>query len=200
MHKSQPHVILLAGPNGAGKTTVAPALLQGQLHVSEFVNADVIAQGLSGFNPERMAFQAGRIMLKRLQELAIEKKNFAFETTLSSRTFASWLKRLKQKNYLFHLFYLWLPNAEVCKKRVADRVSMGGHAVPVHVIERRYRRGLNNFFNLYLPLADSWDLIDNSTVNNPQIIASYSGKEINISNLELWKNIQERHHVSKKSH
>ncbi len=102
-----PHLIIISGPNGAGKSTTAPALLQGTLGVTEFVNADVIAQGLSAFNPERAAFHAGRSMLERLQQLADEHGNFAFETTLASRTFAHWIKELKNAGYAFHLFFLW---------------------------------------------------------------------------------------------
>ncbi|XWK86374.1 MAG: zeta toxin family protein [Phormidium sp.] len=108
-----PNLIVIAGPNGAGKSTVAPALLQGILRVNEFVNADAIAQGLSAFAPERVAFQAGRIMLERLQQLANQQVNFAFETTLASRTFAPWIANLQQTGYLFNLIFMWLPSAEI---------------------------------------------------------------------------------------
>lgn len=138
----KPHLIIISGPNGAGKSTTAPALLQGTLGVTEFVNADVIAQGLSAFNPERAAFHAGRIMLERLQQLADEHGNFAFETTLASRTFAHWIKELKNAGYAFHLFFLWLPAAEFAIARVAERVKMGGHNVPEDAITRRYHAGL----------------------------------------------------------
>lgn len=104
-----PHVIVIAGPNGAGKSTTAPAILQGALGVTEFVNADTIAAGLSAFNPEKAAFQAGRVMLERLQQLAGDQEDFAFETTLASKTFAHWIQNLKQTRYSFHLFYLLAP-------------------------------------------------------------------------------------------
>jgi predicted ABC-type ATPase len=105
-----PHVIIIAGSNGSGKSTATPILLQETAHIHDFVNADIIAQGLSAFQPEKAAIQAGRIMLDRIKTLANEKKNFAFETTLASRTFSTWIKGLKEKGYKFHLVFLWLKN------------------------------------------------------------------------------------------
>jgi predicted ABC-type ATPase len=119
-------VIVLAGPNGAGKSTAAPYLLRGALGVTEFVNADVIAQGLSAFAPEAVAVAAGRIMLARLRELASKRVSFAFETTLASRSFAPWLASVVAGGYSFHLLYLWLPSADLAVSRVADRVRFGG--------------------------------------------------------------------------
>lgn len=167
-----PHVIIIAGPNGAGKSTTAPAILKGALGVTEFVNADTIAQGLSAFNAERAAFHAGRIMLERLRQLADEKENFAFETTLASKTFANWIHKLKPSGYQFHLFYLWIPSPDFAVARVAERVRMGGHHVPEETIRRRYHAGLRNFFHLYSPIADTWHLFDNSAASAPILIAS----------------------------
>ncbi|MBD3562297.1 AAA family ATPase, partial [Planktothrix sp. FACHB-1355] len=133
-----PNLIVIAGPNGAGKSTVAPILLQETLGVNEFVNADAIAQGLSAFAPEAVAFQAGRIMLERLQQLANQRANFAFETTLASRTFAPWIANLRQAGYVFYLLFLWLPSPEVAIARVQQRVREGGHNVPEETIRRRY--------------------------------------------------------------
>ncbi len=187
-----PHIIIISGPNGAGKSTTAPALLQGTLGVTEFVNADVIAQGLSAFNPERAAFHAGRIMLERLQQLAEERENFAFETTLASRTFAHWIEELKRTGYAFHLFFLWLPAPEFAVDRVAERVRMGGHNVPEDTIKRRYHAGLKNFFSLYRPLADSWYFYDNSQGTRPLLLASEEKQAgAFISNKVEWKNITE---------
>src|SRR5579883_3459786 len=121
MSKDGPKVIVLAGPNGAGKSTAAARVLRA-LGVGEFVNADVIAQGLSGFAPERVAMAAGRIMMQRLKELAAARASFAFETTLASRAFAPWLTDLKAGGYQMHLVFLWLPGAEVAMDRVAERV------------------------------------------------------------------------------
>lgn len=165
-----PHVILLAGPNGAGKSTVAPRLLQGALGVQEFVNADTIASGLSAFSPESAAFQAGRVMLKRLSELSKSRKNFAFESTLSARSFAPWLKRLKSKGYKVRIIFLFLPDPRLAIERVRQRVRLGGHDIPVPVIRRRYHAGIKNFFQLYMPLADQWRIYDNSDLD-PKLIA-----------------------------
>ena len=186
-----PHVIIIAGPNGAGKSTTAPAILKSALGVTEFVNADTIAQGLSAFNPEKAAFHAGRVMLNRLQQLSDDHENFAFETTLASKTFAPWLKRLKADGYTFHLFFLWLPSPEFAVARVAERVRMGGHHVPDDTVCRRYRSGLDNFFTRYIPIADTWHVFDNSRESDPQLIATYDRVTgIFINNQLLWEQIR----------
>jgi predicted ABC-type ATPase len=171
MAESAPNVVVLAGPNGAGKTTAASGILKDVLEVDEFVNADVIAQGLSGFDPEGAALAAGRIMLARLRELARQRKSFAFETTLASRTFAPWLAELMQSGYQFHLVFLWLPTADLAVARVAARVQEGGHDVSEETIRRRYEAGLSNFFRLYQPMTTTWELCDNSASDNPRLIA-----------------------------
>ena len=109
-----PHLIIIAGPNGSGKTSTAPRILRDASDVVDYVNADVIAQGLSGFQPEKASIQAGRIMLKRIQELSKEESNFAFETTLASRSFTNLITRLKKIGYHSHLIFLWLENVESC--------------------------------------------------------------------------------------
>jgi predicted ABC-type ATPase len=170
--QKQPQVVILGGPNGAGKSTTAPQLLVGTLGVPEFVNADVIAQGLSGFSPEQVAIRAGRILLGRIHELADNRASFAFETTLASRSFAPLIVRLKQAGYSFRLCFLWLPNPEMAVDRVAERVRLGGHSVPAETIRRRYFSGIANFFELYQPLADEWSIFDNSVDAGPRRIAS----------------------------
>ena len=189
MTTERPHLIVIAGPNGAGKSTTAPSLLKGMLHVTEFVNADLIAQGLSAFKPEMTAFQAGRIMLERMHYLANKRINFSFETTLASKTFAPWITELREMGYVFHLVFLWLPNEEFAINRVAERVRMGGHNVPEDAIRRRYHAGLRNFFNLYRPLVDSWVFYNNS-VEKPTLIA-YSNQEqrLIVSDSIIWHNI-----------
>jgi len=162
---------VLAGPNGAGKSTSAARLLLGALNVAEFVNADTIAQGLSAFAQDRVAFQAGRIMLKRLAELARVRASFGFETTLASRSYASWLAGLRAAGYKVHVVFLWLPNADAAVARVTERVRAGGHDVPESKIRRRYVAGLKNLLRLYLPLADTWQVVDNSGVQSPGCIA-----------------------------
>jgi len=165
-----PQIILLAGPNGAGKSTVAPSLLRGALGVQEFVNADIIASGISAFSPESAAFQAGRVMLRQLSELAKRRKNFAFESTLSARSFAPWLRRLKTSGYKVRIIFLFLPDPLLAIERVRQRVRLGGHDVPSPVIRRRYHAGVRNFFNLYMSLADQWRIYDNSTLA-PRLVA-----------------------------
>ena len=171
MSNLQPHISIIAGPNGSGKSTCGPALLQTHFNISEFVNADTIATGLSAFNPEDVAIEASRIMLKRIKTLATKKRNFAFETTLSSRTFAQWLKKEKAKGYHFTLLYFWLFNSNLAVERVAERVRLGGHTVPEETVRRRYIKSIQNFFNLYQPLADNWVIFDNSENNNPVKVA-----------------------------
>lgn len=165
-----PSVVILAGPNGAGKSTVAPALLQGALAVNEFVNADVIARGISAFDPDSAAIAAGRVMLTRLHELAAQRVSFAFETTLASRSFAPWLRELRASGYAIHLLFLWLPSADFALDRVADRVRAGGHDVPAETVRRRYRVGLRNFFHLYEPLMSGWVVYDSSGPR-PRLVA-----------------------------
>ena len=178
MRSGHPHAVVLSGPNGAGKSTAAPALLKGALGVTEFVNPDMIAQGLSAFEPERVALAAGRIMLTRLRELARRRVDFAFETTLASRRFAPWLAGLRQSGYLVHLVFLWLPNADLAVQRVADRVRAGGHRVPEETVRRRFASGLRNFFALYRPLADTWRVYDASRAAPPRLIARGKGREV----------------------
>lgn len=173
----RPVVVVIAGPNGAGKSTTAPRVLLGPLAVSEFVNADVIARGLSAFNPEGVAVAAGRIMLERLRDLAAQRASFAFETTLSSRSFAPWIRELIATGYEFHLVDVWLRDPELSVQRVADRVRLGGHAVSEEVIRRRYVAGLRNFFELYRPLAATWEVYDNSG-GEPRLVASGRHAEV----------------------
>lgn len=186
------HLIIIAGSNGAGKSTAAPALLKDALHVDNFVNADVIAQGLCAYQPEKAAIQAGRIMLQRIHTLAEEKVNFAFETTLASRTFAMWIPKLQKQGYQFHLIFLWLKNVELAIFRVNERVKSGGHSVPESTIRRRYAAGLKNFFNLYSPLAESWQFYDNSNAENLSLIASQiKQNDPIIKDKEIWKQLLE---------
>lgn len=190
-----PHLIIIAGSNGSGKTTTAPALLQHAVHIDNFVNADVIAQGLCAFQPEKAAIQAGRVMLDRIHSLANEGANFAFETTLASRTFAPWIVGLKKQGYQFHLTYLWLKDVELALSRVQERIRMGGHAVPEQTIRRRYQAGLNNFFNLYKPIADSWQLYDNSNSKKLNLIASeIKGNSLIVENEPIWRQLWETYH------
>jgi predicted ABC-type ATPase len=185
-----PNVIVIAGANGAGKSTLAPYLLRDMFGIVEYVNADTIAEGLSAFAPELAAFAAGRIMLGRLKEISQTGRDFAFETTLATRFYSGWLKQLQSKDYRFHLVYLWLENAELAIERVRARVRIGGHNVPQNIVRRRYEKSLQNLFNLYLPLADSWQIYDASEIM-PQKIA-FGDKIIGrkIVKQILWRKMQ----------
>ncbi|MBI2311416.1 MAG: zeta toxin family protein [Betaproteobacteria bacterium] len=185
-----PHLIIIAGPNGAGKSTSAPILLKETLRVVEFVNADVIAQGLSAFNVEGAAFQAGRAMLERLHYLAKERVDFAFETTMASRSFAPWIAELKAAGYRFHLVFLWLPSPQLAIERVAERARLGGHHVSAATVKRRYGRGLRNFFDLYQPMADTWRFYDNSQLLPPRLVAHGCGKIVQqVANSAIWRQL-----------
>ncbi len=173
MNESSPNptVIVLAGINGAGKTTASRSLLADTLKVLTFVNADVIAQGLSGFDPNAAAIRAGRIMLAELEELAAQRANFAFETTLAGRTYARWLDSLRESGYEVYLFYFWLNSVEMAIARVAARVKKGGHHVPDSTIRQRYDRSIRNLFDLYIPVVNSWKAYDNSLGGSPLLVA-----------------------------
>ena len=182
-----PNLILLAGPNGAGKTTASRDLLAETLQVYDFVNADEIANDLAGDNPEPVAINAGRIMLERLHFLTAQRANVAFESTLASRSFAPWIKRLKATGYSFSLFYFWIPTPEMAIDRVRRRKLLGGHTVPEADIRRRYYRGLSNFFELYRPLATEWKFYDN-TRSDPQLLAK--GDPETVADPALWTRIE----------
>lgn len=175
MNESAPLAVVIAGPNGAGKSTLAPAIARDGFQLRDFVNADEIARGLSGFDPASAALQAGRLMLRRLEELASHRASFAFETTLATRSYAPWLRSLKTAGYRVELLFVWLPSSELAIQRVADRVRLGGHDIPVDVIRRRYELGLRNLFRLYLPIADRWTVVDNSVGGSLRVIAAGAG-------------------------
>ena len=157
-----PRVVILGGINGAGKTTASRAVLADVLKIPTFVNADAIARGLNGLNPEAESFRAGRLMLQEMARLVEARADFAFETTLSARTYAAWLKTLRVLGYETYFFYYWLRSPELAISRVAARVKSGGHHVPDVDIRRRYARSVRNFIELYRPVADHWEVYDNT--------------------------------------
>ena len=197
MPDNNPYVVAIAGPNGAGKSTAMKNVLTGPLSVNEFVNADVIARGLSGLDPDRAAIAAGRIMLTRLSELAKQRHNFAFESTLSSRTFLPRLSLLIEDGYDFHLLFVWVDGADACVRRVTDRVQMGGHLVPEADVRRRYFRSIDNFHTLYRPIASSWQLIENTGVSPVRIASGGREKSTVICQPERWTQFEsEAAHVN----
>lgn len=187
--KPPPRVVIFAGPNGAGKSTHADAILTA-LGIETFVNADYIARGLSGRNTEAVAFEAGRIMLKRLRQLAEAKADFAFESTLSSRTFAPFLITLKSLGYSVAIYYFSLASAQLAIRRVKLRVAQGGHNVPPDVVRRRFSRSLNNFFDLYAPLADDWALFDNSHSPRALPVATQLANQLTVTEPATWHKLK----------
>jgi len=180
-----PEIFIIAGCNGAGKTTAAYNLLPDIFKTVEFVNADEIARGLSPFNPMGVAFQAGRIMLERIEQLVQGNQSFSFETTLSGLTYLNFIKKAKAKGYGITFFFVFLNSSELAVERVAIRVSKGGHNIPVDVIKRRYVKGLKNFLK-YTAQANDWYVYDNSG-SEYTIVAKNVNGESKIFNFELFK-------------
>jgi predicted ABC-type ATPase len=178
------HVVVIAGANGAGKSTVAPLVLAKVLEIETFVNADVIAKGLSAFAPEKVAIQAGKVMLNQLHRLASQRETFAFETTLASRTFAPFLRNLKKDGYTVSLLFLYLESPDLAVSRVAQRVLAGGHTIPEVDIRRRYDMGLGNFSSLYKSLADEWSIWNTST-----FLPTLQESNITMQNTEVIKSV-----------
>lgn len=156
------NLYIIAGCNGAGKTTASFTILPDIIECKEFVNADEIAKGLSPFQPEKVSFEAGRIMLKRISELLKENESFAFETTLSTKSYRNKVLYAKNKGYTVTLLFFWLNNVELAKERVKTRVKEGGHNIPSKVIERRYTKGIKNLFDIYIDIVDGVLIFDNS--------------------------------------
>ncbi len=166
-----PNFYIIAGPNGAGKTTASYTILPKILDCFEFINADEIANGLSPSAPEKAALEAGRVMLKQIDEHIDRGVDFAIETTLSSRHYTGIIRKAKNKGYSVSLIFLWLKSSDAAIERVKKRVEQGGHNIPSDTIKRRYERGLYSFFNVFLSLCDNWALFDNNDTE-PVLIAS----------------------------
>lgn len=156
------NLFIIAGCNGAGKTTASFTILPEIINCKEFVNADEIAKGLSPFQPEKVAFESGRIMLNRINDLLKESESFAFETTLSTRSYKNKIKTAREKGFTITLLFFWLQNVELAKERVKIRVSEGGHNIEPEIIERRYLNGIKNLFEIYIPIVDGLLIFDNS--------------------------------------
>lgn len=169
------HLYIISGPNGAGKTTASYTVLPKILQCKEFVNADEIARGLSPFNPESVAIEAGRLMLKRISELLQKNESFSIETTLSTRSYFRLVEKSHQQGYDVTLLYFWLKSPQQAIERVAERVAKGGHDIPKDIIIRRYWEGLDNLFKIYMPIVDTWILVNNS--ETPRFIVATGGRD-----------------------
>jgi predicted ABC-type ATPase len=174
------NLYIIAGCNGAGKTTASFTILPEIIECKEFVNADEIAKGLSPFQPEKVAFESGRIMLKRITELLFYNQSFAFETTLSTKSYKSKILEAKEKGYTVTLLFFWLQNVELAKARVKTRVSEGGHNIEPEIIERRYFRGIKNLFKIYLPIVDGAIIFDNSNGKHELLAEKTVDGQLNI--------------------
>jgi len=185
-----PVVYIIGGPNGAGKTTFAREFLPAA-RVVEFLNADMLAAGLSPFQPGAMAVRSARLLLGRWRELLTLRRDFAFESTLSGRTYAGMLREARAAGYEVRLCYLWLPNVSMSMRRVRQRVRKGGHNVPEADLRRRFLPSLKNFFSLYLPLADVALLFD-AAGSPPQLIARWKDQGVHIVNPTLYEHIEKQ--------
>ena len=176
------YLYIIAGCNGAGKTTASFTILPEIIECKEFVNADEIARGISPFQPERVAIEAGRIMVNRINELLASNESFAFETTLSTRSYKQKIEKAKVQGFTITLLFFWLQNVELAKERVRIRVSEGGHNIAPDVIERRYLKGIENLFTIYLPIVDGALIFDNSFGRHELIAQQTISKGIEIIN------------------
>jgi predicted ABC-type ATPase len=182
-----PNFYIIAGCNGAGKTTASFTILPEVLNCFEFINADEIARGLSPLKPENAAFEAGRIMLNQIDKHIEAGVDFAIETILSSKHYVDVISKAKQSGYDITLLFFWLESVNIAKARVKKRVEGGGHNIPEDIIEKRYKRGLENFFRKFIDLADNWILVDND--KEYKVIAKKS-ETLEILNLELFINLK----------
>jgi predicted ABC-type ATPase len=193
-----PNLYIIAGCNGAGKTTASFTVLPEMLNCDEFINADEIARGLSPLNPDKAAIDAGRLMLTKIDRLISNRKDFAFETTLATRSYSSTILCAKESGYTVTLVFFWLDSVDLAIERVKTRVLEGGHNIPEGVIVRRYFSGLHNLFKLYIPLCDYWMIFNNSVSPSVLIAEGYSDKDIEIKNMSIFDTIKKLSRYDKK--
>lgn len=180
----------ISGCNGSGKTTASHSVFSEQFNCDIFINADEIAKEIEPLNPEKYAIKAGKIMLNKIYKLIEKEQDFAFETTLASKSLSNLIIKAKEKHYQIILIYFWLNSVELAISRVAERVSKGGHNVDENVIKRRYYSGIKNLFNIYINIVDSVYVFDNSTINSELVLESKSN-EIKIKNEIILKKMKE---------
>jgi len=181
-----PKLYIIAGPNGAGKTTFAKEFLPHYAKCPNFVNADLIASGLAPFSPANVSIKAGKLLLAEIDNFIDRKVDFAFESTLAGKTYVHLIKEARSKGYIVHIFFLWIPGMSLARQRIKQRVKQGGHHVPDVDVQRRLDRSLKNFFNLYMPLADAWDIFDNSAMI-PALVVKLNEKGLQVFNKPLYR-------------
>ncbi len=182
------NVYIIAGPNGAGKTTFADQFLTEYINCTHFINADLIAKGLSPYAPEKASIKAGKLVLEQIDKLSAKGADFSFESTLSGKAYASLLRELKENGYRLHLFFLWIPDSKLAIARVKQRVAEGGHNIPQADVVRRFGRSITNFFTIYRSLVDSWMIFDNSNIK-PVLIAKETNNKTLVIKAELYEKI-----------
>ncbi len=190
MMSKLPKLYIIAGCNGAGKTTASFTILPEILGCKEFINADEIAKGLSPFQPESVAMQAGRIMLARMDELLQKGETFAFETTLATKSYKQKIEWAQANGYEVTLLFFWLDSPNIAKERVAQRVAEGGHNIPLETIERRYYNGIANLFAIYIDMVDICYIFDNSEGERTPIAKKYKGGKEIIYNTDLYNQMK----------
>ncbi len=186
--QSNPKIYVIAGPNGAGKTTFAGKFLPEFAECKEFLNADLIAAGLSPYSPESQAIWASQLLLQRIDKLVAERQSFSFETTLAGKTYRPAIMRWRQLGFSVYLLFLWLPSEELAVERVASRVREGGHSIPENVIRRRFKRGLFNLFQVYLPCVDEAKIFDGSQLT-PRKIWERTERVDSVVDASKWEEI-----------
>jgi len=184
------NLYIIAGCNGAGKTTASYTILPEIIKCKEFVNADEIAKGLSPFQPETVSFEAGRIMLNRINELLKNNETFAFETTLSTKSYKNRILKAKKQGYTITLLFFWLNNIKLAKERVKTRVKEGGHNIPENIIERRYLKGINNLFDIYFPIIENILIFDNSFGKHKLIAHKIETNKITILDINKFNQLK----------
>ncbi len=184
------NLYIIAGCNGAGKTTASFTVLPEMLDCNEFINADEIARGLSPLNPDKAAIEAGRLMLSKIDKLILHQKDFAFETTLSTKSYTNTIIKARQNGYQITLIFFWLDSVDLAIERVKTRVLEGGHNIPQNIIIRRYYSGLKNLFKLYVPVCDYWMIFNNSKTPSELIAEGYGEKDLQIKNISTFETIK----------
>jgi predicted ABC-type ATPase len=184
-----PTLYIIAGPNGVGKTTFADRYLPDEAIQVEFVNADLIARGLSPYDPESASIEAGRIALKRIRELISNRIGFTWETTMSGKTAVVWLRQAREAGYVLKAYFLWVRNPETTIRRIRQRVIEGGHAISEDVSRRRFFKTIQNFFTIYRPVVNSWKLFQNE-LPGPRLLAVEKHGRLVVRDPEQFAQIQ----------